>query len=93
MLRLFSFLEPVMADAPNYHIQLWPEPPGPPTYLCLLCAVKDCTKPEILAHVPAGHAVEPVPTPLAADASIVPTLLRGEEAADASAHVLDRDDR
>ena len=30
-----------MADAPNYHIRLWPEPPGPPTYLCLLCSVND----------------------------------------------------
>ena len=82
-----------MADASNYHIQLWPEPPGPPTYLCLLCALKDCTQAAILAHVPAVHAVEPVPTPLAADASLLP-LLHIQEVPDArSADVLDRDDR
>ena len=83
-----------MAETPNYHINLWPEPPGPPTYLCLLCSVKDATQPDILTHVATVHAVEPVPTPLAADASFVPTLVRREEAADAgrSADVLDGDD-
>ena len=81
-----------MADSPNYHISLWPEPPGPPTYLCLLCAVKDCTKPEILAHVTTTHAVAAVPTPLAADASILPSL-HTEEAPHTSADLLDRDQR
>lgn len=55
-----------MAEAPNYHIQLWPEPPGPSTYLCLLCPLADCTEAEILTHVPSVHNVDAVPTPLAA---------------------------
>ena len=83
MRRLLSFLGVAMADQPNYHISLWPEPPGPPTYLCLLCAVKDCTHPDILIHVSTAHEMTPVPTPLAADASVLPTLMRTEEAADA----------
>ena len=65
-----------MAETPNYHIQLWPEPPGPPTYLCLLCSLTGCTQADILAHVPTAHAVEAVPTPLAADTTLVPSLRR-----------------
>ena len=82
-----------MADAPNYHINLWPEPPGPPSYLCLLCSVKDCTKPDILTHITTVHEVTPVPSPLAADTTLVPTLVRREEVVDASADVLDGSSR
>lgn len=56
-----------MADAPNYHIFLWPEPPTAPTYLCLLCPLADCTEAEILAHLALIHAATPVPTPVAAN--------------------------
>lgn len=57
-----------MADVPNYHISLWPDPPGSPaTYLCLLCTLTGCTEAEILAHVPSVHTVNAVPTPLAAN--------------------------
>ena len=77
-----------MPDQPNYHITLWPEPPGPPTYLCLLCALADCTEPDIMTHLTTVHAVDPVPTPLAADPAFVPTLLR-EEVPHARADVLD----
>ena len=83
-----------MAEAPNYHIPLWPEPPGTlPTYLCLLCTTNNQTHPDILTHVTTAHALTPIPTPLAADASVLPSLLRTEEAPDAgrSADVLDRD--
>jgi hypothetical protein len=65
-----------MADQPNYHISLWPEPPGPPTYLCLLCAVSDVTEAEMLVHVTTIHALTPVPTPLAADTTLVPAVRR-----------------
>ena len=65
-----------MAEAANYHVNLWPEGGGPPTYLCLLCAVTDCTQAAILAHVSTAHEVEPVPTPLAADTTLVPSLRR-----------------
>ena len=94
MAGFFVFLGQTMADQPNYHINLWPEPPGPPTYLCLLCALKDCTQATMQAHVTTTHAVTPVPTPLAADASLVPSLLRTEEAPDAgrSADVSHRDE-
>ena len=81
-----------MAETPNYHISLWPEPPGPPTYLCLLCAVKDCTEPDILLHVTTVHEVTPVPTPLAADTTILPSLRR-EDTTHARTDVLDRNDR
>lgn len=81
-----------MAEAANYHINLWPEPPGPSTYLCLLCPLSNCTHAEMLAHVTTAHAVEPVPTPLAADAHVIPMLLR-KETPDAHAHVLDGDQR
>ena len=65
-----------MAETYNYHINLWPEPPGPPTYLCLLCTLTDCTHAEILAHIPTAHSLEPTPTPLAAQASSMPSFLR-----------------
>ena len=96
MVRLFYCAEPVMSETPNYHISLWPKPPGSlPTYLCLLCPVKDASLPDILTHVTAAHAAAPVPTPLAVDVSVVPTLVRTEEAPDArgSADVLDRADQ
>lgn len=79
-----------MAEPANYHISLWPDPPGSlPTYLCLLCAVKDCTKPDILTHIATAHGIEPVPSPLAADTTLVPTLLQREETPDARPDVLD----
>jgi hypothetical protein len=74
-----------MAEAANYHISLWPEPPGPPTYLCLLCSVKDCTEAEIQTHIATAHEVTPVPTPLAADTNVVPTLIRRRNPAMADA--------
>lgn len=55
-----------MADEPNYHILLWPEPPGPSTYACLLCPLADVSEAEMLAHVTEVHALSPVPTPMAA---------------------------
>ena len=79
-----------MTEQANYHINLWPEPPGPATYLCLLCPVKDCTEADILLHVTTVHEITPVPTPMAADVTLVSTLLR-KEAPDASPDVLDRD--
>jgi hypothetical protein len=65
--------EPSSLDA-NYHILLWPEPPGPPTYLCLvpLCGYKDATLADIQAHIPSVHSLTAIPTPLAADQTLVP---------------------
>lgn len=70
----------VAVAPPNYHIKLWPEPPGPPTYLCLIpeCTYADATLAEIQAHVVTVHSLEPVPTPLAADPSVLPTLTTEE---------------
>lgn len=68
-----------LSSEPNYHIFLWPEPPGtPPTYLCLLCEFKDCTQAEILVHMPTVHAVDAVPTPLAAQPeALLPPVTEG----------------
>jgi hypothetical protein len=68
-----------MAEVPayNYHINLWPEPPGPPTYLCLVleCTYKDATLADMLLHTVAAHGLTAVPTPLAAmNASVLATL-------------------
>jgi hypothetical protein len=55
-----------VAERPNYHIFLWPEPPELRTYFCLLCDLRGCTETEMRAHVSLVHAVEPAPTPMAA---------------------------
>jgi hypothetical protein len=80
-----------MAEVPayNYHINLWPEPPGPPTYLCLVleCTYKDATLADMLLHTVAAHGLTAVPTPLAAmNASALATLVAvsPEETPDAS---------
>jgi len=81
-----------MAETPNYHIQLWPEPPGPSTYLCLLCSLKDATEAEVVLHIQTVHEVAAVPTPLAANPPLLPTFT--EEVRDArSADVSHGDDR
>jgi hypothetical protein len=69
-----------MAEPANYHILLWPEPLGPSTYLCLLCSVQDCTLAEILTHVTDVHSVTPVPTPLAAQPFVLPSMQDGDAA-------------
>jgi hypothetical protein len=55
-----------VAERPNYHIFLWPEPPALRTYFCLICDLSNCTETEIRAHVTFAHGVESVPTPMAA---------------------------
>jgi hypothetical protein len=62
-----------VAEAPNYHINIWPEPPGPSTYLCLLCPLADTTEAEIQAHVTTEHGVAAVPTPIAANPPVIAT--------------------
>jgi hypothetical protein len=53
-------------NAPNYHIFLWPDPPGPQPYLCLLCPARDPSEAVIQAHVLTEHGIDPLPTPMAA---------------------------
>jgi hypothetical protein len=80
MVWLFFWLESGMAETPNYHINLWPEPPGSPsTYLCLVpdCAYANASQAQILAHEMEVHGLEPLPTPIAASSSLLPTLLHG----------------
>jgi hypothetical protein len=66
-----------MADTPNYHINLWPDPPGSPsTYLCLVpdCGYGDATEAEILVHETVAHGLTPVPTAIAAAPPLLPTF-------------------
>lgn len=56
---------------PNYHIFLWPDPPSPPLYLCLLCGFKDASDVVIQAHVSTEHSATPLPTPMAASPPVV----------------------
>jgi hypothetical protein len=58
---------------PNYHIALWDTPV---TYLCLPCHAQGMTLVDVETHVTTVHAMEPVPTPLAADASLLPSLMK-----------------
>jgi hypothetical protein len=52
---------------PNYHLVLWPAPPGtPPTSVCLLCAQTETTDAAMQAHVTEVHGLSPLPTPTAA---------------------------
>jgi hypothetical protein len=69
-----------MAETPNYHIRLWPEPPGPPTYLCLVpeCGFEDATEAAVQVHVTSAHGLTAVPTPLAADPTLVGSLMLQE---------------
>jgi len=58
-------------DAPNYHISLWDDPPA---YVCLLCGGQPpatMTLEDVQAHVTTVHQTSPVPTPLAANSSVL----------------------
>jgi hypothetical protein len=55
----------------NYHIFLWPDPPGPPLYLCLLCPLRDASEAVIRAHITTEHSADPLPTPLAANPPLI----------------------
>jgi hypothetical protein len=75
-------LEPPPAPAPtatvpeaNYHIFLWPDPPDPPLYLCLLCPFRDASDAVMQAHLTTEHGAEPLPTPLAANPPVIDAVL------------------
>jgi hypothetical protein len=60
---------------PNYHIVLWPEPPGPPLYVCLLCAARDASEAVIRAHLTTEHSVDPLPSAMAGNPPVLDPVL------------------
>jgi len=64
---------PMEWSGPTYHISLWDTPP---TYLCLVCNLRDVSLATIEAHIPTEHQLEALPSVLAQDYSVNPPAFR-----------------